>query len=119
MRHQCRAARTVPMRLSSRYVNHITHLQLSRLLAFGADEAGAHRYCEDLTAFVGMPKGSSSRRKADIVAHTVFSIEYWVHVDGASEGLGRLARSRVRLVCGAYELHCGGVLSSVSDLPEI
>ena len=102
------------MHFSSWYVHDITNLQLSRLLAFRTNEAGAHRHCEDLTAFVGVPEGASARCEADIIAHGVLGAEDRIHVDGAGEGLGRLTRRRVWLVRGTYELH-GLVLLCVRE----
>lgn len=107
MRHQSGLTRTMPMRLPSRNMHHIAHLQLPRLLSFRTNEASPHSHCQNLTALMGMPVGASAWRETDVVAHAVFSVEDRVHVHGAGESLGGLARGRVGLVGGADELHDG------------
>lgn len=99
----------MPMRLASRHMHHITHLQTAGSFALRTNKARTHRDGQNLATLVRVPECACSGREADIVAHAVVCCEDRVHVDRAGEGFGGLFGGRVGFVGGADELHCGGL----------
>jgi len=97
---------TMPVCLACGNVHYISHQQLPRCLALGADEPRANRDCQNLTALVRVPECSCARSEADVVSHAVVGCEDRIHVHRSREGLGGLLGSSVGLVGGADQLHC-------------
>lgn len=116
MRHHRVLARTMPMHLPSRNVNHISDPQDLGLLAPRTHEACPHRYLQDLAMLMTVPEGASAGREAHVVGHAVeiggfvvgFGFEDRVHVHCAGECLCWLAGGSVGRVRALDEQH-GGV----------
>lgn len=107
MSHNRAPRSTMPMRLASRHMHHISHLQTAWSLALRANKPGTHRDGQNLTTLVRVPECACSRREADVVAHAVVGREDWIHVHCACEGFGGLFGGCVGFVGGADELHFG------------
>jgi hypothetical protein len=101
MSHNRVTRSTMPVRLASRDVHYISHQQLPRSLALGANKPRPNRDCQDLASLMRVPECSCARSEADVVSHAIVRREDGVHVHRSCEGLGRLLGGSVRLVSGA------------------
>ena len=95
----------MPVRLAGRYMHYISHHQLPRRLAFGANKPRSDRDSQDLAALVRVPECACAGSEADVVAHAVVGREDGVHVYRSCEGFGGLLGGGVGLVGGADQLH--------------